>query len=131
MRQVGSGNGHGGGVNVTPMIDVIMVLIVFYLLVGKLAGDRRVAMALPVSTASAQAEPDDALIVNVVLSSGAVSYVVGGSALDAEQVAALAERSGAVEVRAPREASWASVGALLSACEGAGVEVRLATEASR
>lgn len=34
-------------INVTPMIDVVMVLIVFFLIVGKLAADRRQVVLLP------------------------------------------------------------------------------------
>lgn len=35
------------GVNVTPMIDVIMCLIIFFLIVGKLAHDRALGLRLP------------------------------------------------------------------------------------
>lgn len=40
-----------GKVNVTPMIDVIMVLIVFYLIVGRLAVDQSARVQLPASFA--------------------------------------------------------------------------------
>lgn len=42
-----------GKVNVTPMIDVIMVLIVFYLIVGKLAVDQSARVQLPAAFAGA------------------------------------------------------------------------------
>ena len=35
-----------GKINVTPLIDVVMVLIVFYLIVGKLAADRKAPVQL-------------------------------------------------------------------------------------
>jgi biopolymer transport protein ExbD len=40
-----------GKVNVTPMIDVIMVLIIFYLIVGKLAVDQSARVQLPAAFA--------------------------------------------------------------------------------
>src|SRR5262245_29295771 len=53
-----------GEINVTPLIDVVMCLIIFYLLVGKLATDRKVQIKLPESTVGAEAEPE-VLIVNI------------------------------------------------------------------
>lgn len=44
-------SGDVGKVNVTPMIDVIMVLIVFYLIVGKLAVDQSARVRLPAAFA--------------------------------------------------------------------------------
>ena len=40
-------SGSFGKINVTPMIDVVMCLIVFYLIVGRLAADQRSGMRLP------------------------------------------------------------------------------------
>ena len=53
-----------GEVNVTPLIDVVMCLIIFYLMVGKLATDRKTPVTLPESAVGTQAEPD-VLVVNV------------------------------------------------------------------
>jgi biopolymer transport protein ExbD len=47
----GSSQGEVGKVNVTPMIDVIMVLIIFYLIVGKLAVDQSARVQLPAAFA--------------------------------------------------------------------------------
>src|ERR1051326_8566662 len=55
-----------GKINVTPMIDVVMCLIVFYLIVGKLAADQRSAMRLPASATGAEDKAQDLLIVNVM-----------------------------------------------------------------
>ena len=53
-------------VNVTPMIDVVMVLIVFYLLVGQLALDRRASITLPVTrTGIDETDSMDPVIVGV------------------------------------------------------------------
>ena len=38
-----------GKFNVTPLIDVVMVLIIFYLIVGKLAAERQGHVKLPAS----------------------------------------------------------------------------------
>lgn len=47
----GSSQTEVGKVNVTPMIDVIMVLIIFYLIVGKLAVDQSARVQLPAAFA--------------------------------------------------------------------------------
>ena len=41
-------------INVTPLIDVVMVLIVFYLIVGKLATDSAARVELPRATGAQQ-----------------------------------------------------------------------------
>src|SRR5262245_26062452 len=53
-------------INVTAMIDVVMCLIVFYLIVGKLAADQRSAMRLPASATGADDKTQDVLVVNVM-----------------------------------------------------------------
>ena len=40
-------DGSAGHLNVTPLIDIVMVLIIFFLLVGQLAMDRKGAVDLP------------------------------------------------------------------------------------
>ncbi|TVQ62947.1 MAG: biopolymer transporter ExbD [Phycisphaerales bacterium] len=125
-----------GKINVTPMIDVVMVLIIFYLLVGKLAGDRRPPMALPTSAASVERSPTDPIIVNVrTPASDApardLRVEVEQRELGPEALGVLlrtAEPGRAVLVRAPRDASWSSVAPVLHACRDAGRSVRLATE---
>lgn len=52
-------------VNATPLIDVVMCLIVFFLIVGKMATDRGVPVRLP-QTAVGQDEPSASIVVITV-----------------------------------------------------------------
>jgi len=52
-------------INVTPLIDVVMVLIIFYLIVGKLAAERQGHVQLPSSAVGVQAETHDPVIVTI------------------------------------------------------------------
>ena len=63
----GGGGGKGEGVNVVPMIDVVLCLIVFFLLVGHLAAERRVAMNLPMSEDASRLPiaTGEAIVVNI------------------------------------------------------------------
>jgi len=125
-----------GHVNVTPMIDVVMCLIVFYLIVGKLAQDQRSNIPLPESRTGSVEKAPDPLVINVVPGAGGVARVV----IDTHEVAPgelelairdrLASKPGVVvELRASRELSYGQIAAIIRACKSAGIEsVRLATE---
>ncbi|MBL9030811.1 MAG: biopolymer transporter ExbD [Phycisphaerae bacterium] len=126
-------------INVTPMIDVVMCLIVFFLIVGKLAADQRSQIRLPVSGTGVEEKAPEALVINAMPGGGegggGVRYVIEAQEIPAEALAGevrerLARRPGmVVEVRASRELSYGGVGVVLSACRAAGVEsVRLAAE---
>lgn len=144
-RAAGSGGGacEGGGghhINVTPLIDVVMVMIIFFLIVGKLAADQRADVDLPAGSAldgSAQARP---LIVNVTETGAIVvlGEVVTEDGLDARLRDGVArarrERvvsgSGAdtadgalhVQIRADRGLAYGRVQPVVRACARAGVE---------
>lgn len=65
-RSIMGDEGASARVNVTPMIDVVMVLIVFYLLVGQLAMDRRAMIVLPTSaTGIVETERTDPVVIGV------------------------------------------------------------------
>lgn len=126
-----------GDINVTPMIDVVMCLIVFYLIVGRLAAEQRVRLDLPRATAGARERLAAPLIVNVCAGSdGAARMLVDGAEVDGAALESLvrAARRGeapidAVVIRAQRDLAYAGVEPAVEACRraGAGV-VRLATE---
>ncbi|MEM7755101.1 MAG: biopolymer transporter ExbD [Planctomycetota bacterium] len=138
----GVAGAHGGAssasvarVNVTPMIDVVMVLIVFFLLVGHLANERRGAVDLPAAT---QGEDEDGTrrpVVVLVRTAGDVR-VDGVGVGDADLGRAIsagvesrrrAGRFGGVHVRADAGIAYDAVRPVLEACREAGVgEVRLA-----
>ncbi len=126
-----------GKINVTPMIDVVMCLIVFYLIVGKLAADQRSAMRLPVSATGSEDKAQDLLIVNVMSGAGggAARIVIDTTEIPPDQMAAaIKDRIGAkpgvvVELRGSRELSYGAVAGVIRACKEAGVgSVRLAAE---
>jgi biopolymer transport protein ExbD len=121
-------------INVTPMIDVIMVLIVFYLIVGKLAADQRSNIRLPESRTGLTEKAQERLVINVLPS----GVVIDGASVPPEALeATIRERLGQtpdkgeaiVELRGARELAYGSIAAVIRACKGAGVgSVRLATE---
>lgn len=134
------------GINVTPLIDVVMVLIVFFLMVGKLASDRSAAVVLP---SSAVGRADEARPIVLALVPGATAgratpgrptVLLDERAIDsgaplAEALAAraaelardLSARTGSavlpsevpVEIRADRGADFADVAPLLRAARTA------------
>lgn len=119
-------------INVTPLIDVVMCLIVFYLMVGQLALDRRGEVRLPRAEGDALRETADRAIIVSVLD-GAV--LVDGAERPADGVAdAVAGRLARepelpVELRADREADFAAVRPVLDALREAGVtRLRLITQ---
>jgi biopolymer transport protein ExbD len=136
----------GEGLNVTPLIDVVMVLIVFFLMVGKLASDRSASVRLP---ESATGRSDEARPIVLALVPAAGGVGAGGSrvavqldgrelppgeplaqalmARATELAGELSARSGAavaptdvpVEVRADRAAEFADVAPILRAARQA------------
>jgi len=52
-------------INVTPLIDVVMCLIIFFLIVGKLAANEKARVQLPGSSIGAIAERQDAVTVSI------------------------------------------------------------------
>lgn len=121
-------------VNVTPMIDVVMCLIVFYLMVGQLALNRASGVQIP-TTADGTPAPDivgDPVVVGV-RSGGDV--LLNGETIGIERLSG--ELSGRiardpetrVEIRADRDAPFGVVRPVLNAARDAGIrEVDMVTE---
>jgi biopolymer transport protein ExbD len=128
-------------INVTPLIDVVMCLIIFYLMVGKLAGDRRTRVDLPETKVGAEADTT-VLIVNIVPVTGAGwpgsgaqvvierAVIESADALERRVRDRLGSHPGTVvQVRAEKDLAWEMVAPVLRSCTRAGaVNVRLATE---
>lgn len=121
-------------VNVTPMIDVVMCLIVFYLMVGQLASTRAAGVRVPETAEGlpAGASAGDAIVIGV-RPDGALS--IDGAPTDADRLEGelrgrVARRPEVrVEVRADRDAPFGVVRPALSAAREAGLgEVDLVTE---
>lgn len=121
-------------INVTPLIDVVMVLIVFYLIVGKLASARQPGVDLPEARAG-QTEEHGGLIINVVTREGGAAIVIDGRDVPPDTLTnALKSRLAAmpglpVQIRADRRLKYGSIQPVLDSCRDAGLStVRLATE---
>lgn len=134
LRRAQTEDTHSAVVNVTPLIDVVMCLIIFYLLVGKLAMEQRTKMVLPSSGSGiTQIEPSvltieiptDPALGEARLDGRTVSLAELKSSLSTK-VAANATL--AVQLRADRAMPFSRVQPVLDACREAGLStVRLAT----
>ncbi|MEK6702382.1 MAG: biopolymer transporter ExbD [Planctomycetota bacterium] len=126
-----------GHINVTPLIDVVMCLIVFYLIVGRLATQHARPISLP-STGVGDSESKPRLVLNVarpegegqgvVLSLGDQPVTIGE--LVGQLKARLGEPPrGELAIRADRRLAWGSVQPVVEACRAAGLPgVKLVTE---
>ncbi|MCA9288410.1 MAG: biopolymer transporter ExbD [Phycisphaerales bacterium] len=127
--------GGSGKINVTPLIDVVMVLIVFYLMVGKMASDQRADLPLPESRAGAELRDEDAIVIEVraggseprvSLDGADVSLEALGGALRAAMAAA---PDHPIRIRADRRLAYGAVEPAIDAARRAGASsIRLAAE---
>lgn len=126
-----------GKVNVTPLIDVVMVLIVFYLIVGKLAADQSAQIELPrVGASSSQA--DKGLVINVVLPEANAPggdagplVIVDGATMPVTMLRdalrsrlpelASGQQRTPVSLRADRRLAYGAIQPVIDACKEAGV----------
>ena len=133
-------------VNATPLIDVVMCLILFFLIVGKLASERGMAVNLPKAASGREEAASGVLILTVAKANeltpksplttlGIIVQVDGKDVGDLKSVeTAVAERlrsnaSISVQVRADRDLSFGVVEPVLRAAgQGGAKSVRLATE---
>ena len=121
--------GHAAHVNVTPLIDVVMCLIIFYLMVGHLAAGRSSNVNLPTSTTGRQPEKSAPIVINIAtdpkepepilllgeqpILTSALPKILKDQALltpDAE-----------VQIRADRALEYGKVAPVLMACRDAGL----------
>src|SRR5262245_38879446 len=127
-----------GKINVTPLIDVVMVLIIFYLIVGKLAAERQGHVELPSSAVGAQVDTHDPVIVTIepgepdspgpkILVNG---HDVPPGSLESVLRTRVAADPGAtiVQVRGDRRLPYSDIAPVIKACRDAGlVTLRLVT----
>lgn len=127
-------------VNATPLIDVVLCMIVFFLIVGQLAEGQRLAMDLPEAMTGEPERPRESFVINLAPEplSDHPAIIVNGETLTLETLeAALRERAQrasdvSVEVRAPGDAPYRWVESAMDACARAGVrDVRLAAARPR
>ena len=79
MRRRALSRPAGPRINVTPMIDVLMVLLVFSLMVGQMARDQQADLPLPPSRAGVKESIEGALIVEVRHGAGGVESIERGA----------------------------------------------------
>lgn len=140
MRRRSLHHAHAPHLNVTPLIDVVMCLIVFYLIVGRLALTRQARIDLPATAAGQVVDTAGALIVDVAAAApgAAPSFTLAGQPVTAEVLASTlrarhdADPNTQVHVRADRSLPYSAVAPVLDACRDAGLSsVRLVTERTR
>lgn len=121
-----------GKINVTPLIDVVMCLIVFYLIVGKLAADKKARVALPKSDIGHVERDGKDLTITIVGSAGSPEFYVEGkpTAIDAIETLLRGRAEGTgVQVRADRRLPFADVSPVIDACRRVGLaSVKLTAE---
>ncbi|MFG0326657.1 MAG: ExbD/TolR family protein [Phycisphaerales bacterium JB037] len=122
-------------INVTPMIDVVMCLIVFFLIVGKLAADRVEPVPLPDARAGQPPEGAGELIVNLVLEADEPTIIVEGVALSPDGLEEVVrsvltdDPARTIRLRADKAIPFGRVRPVLEACRRAGATgVRLGAE---
>jgi biopolymer transport protein ExbD len=131
-----SNNLRGGGphVNVTPMIDVVMCLIIFYLMVGHLASGRSASVNLPSAGQGERAEQSTPIVLNLapsddpaaapdaepVLTIGTERVAMPNLTQRLKDLAALTPGA-EVQIRADRRLAYGSVSPVLNACREAGL----------
>jgi biopolymer transport protein TolR len=132
-RSIITNEGSGARINVTPMIDVVMVLIVFYLLVGQLAIDRKASILLPSShTGIDESYEVDPVIVGItaegLVSINGVSIELNRFAGEIEGMHTRAPQT-PIRVRADRSAPYGAVRPIMHTLREAGIpRVELMTE---
>jgi len=121
-------SGRTLGLNMTPMIDVVFLLIIFFLVSSHLAR-REQRLELPLPQAATGQKPDEdspAQLTVQVLADGTL-YVAGRKVPPAELADLLAERRQvhgaalAVRVRADRQVPYRQLEPVLVACSRAGI----------
>lgn len=120
-------------INVTPLIDVVMVLIVFYLIVGKLAQDRSAMVQLPASTRGSPTADAGVVIAAGLDDAGGVFLSLDGAPIAIDDLArSLQDRLPELREEAPtqrtpislrgdKRLTYAQLSPILDACKKAGV----------
>lgn len=117
---------NAGHVNVTPLIDVVMVLIIFYLVVGQMVLDRRGSIELPPSASGEKEDPRAEPIAIIVGRDGSVT--IDGLDLSADDIGlgitairAKDDRTRAIQIRGERGTTYGTVRAVLGEIRDAGI----------
>lgn len=127
--------GLGHTINVTPLIDVVMCLIVFYLIVGRLAMEKHERVDLPESRVGASALAPPVMVIAVRPPAESPIVSVDGREVEVSSLvlrfapALASDPATQVHIRADRGLPYAAIAPVLRACRDAGLSsVRLVTE---
>lgn len=114
-------------INVTPLIDVVMVLIVFYLIVGNLAQQRLLPVNLPKAGAGVSEEAAPTLVITVAQGPAGARFVVEDAEIAAADLVQLLKArlpdpgAASVHIRADRALPYEQVAPVIAACREAGL----------
>ena len=136
IRSLHHSRGGVSKINVTPMIDVVMVLIIFFLIVGRLASEHGAKVNLP-NSAIGKVEADLAkIVVNIALvSPGETAIVIDGISLSLIQLEEYLTRrrlnqpDSQVLLRADKVLTYGDVDPVITLCRKVGfTSISLVTE---
>lgn len=126
---------ESGDVNVTPMIDVVMCLIVFYLIVGHLVEEQRSDVDLPNAATGVPDRPAQPVVINVIAGERGPRIVIDGRELGRNELRFVLDDLGSqrpesvVQLRADERLTYSAISDVVAACRDAGVaSIELATE---
>ncbi|MGM0535660.1 MAG: ExbD/TolR family protein [Pseudomonadota bacterium] len=129
-RSLAAEGGDAGEINLTPMLDVVFIMLIFFIVTTSFIKESGVEIERPES--SAASPQADAQLMVAITPEGAVW--VDGQAVDAhrvgEEVAALVSDDGGVVIQADREATTGLLIEVMDRIRQAGVE-QVAVAASR
>lgn len=129
-RSLAAEGGDAGEVNLTPMLDVVFIMLIFFIVTTSFIKESGVEIERPESSA-ASPQPDAQLMV-AITPEGAVW--VDGRPVDAhrvgDEVAALVSGDGGVVIQADREATTGLLIEVMDRIREAGVE-QVAVAATR
>ncbi|MCH4561740.1 MULTISPECIES: ExbD/TolR family protein [Halomonas] len=121
-RSLDVDNGDAGEVNLTPMLDVVFIMLIFFIVTTSFIKESGIEIQRPESSA-ASPQPDAQVMV-AITPEGAVW--VGGQPVDAhrvgEEVAALVSGEGGAVIQADREATTGLLIEVMDRIRQAGVE---------
>ncbi|MEQ6918268.1 ExbD/TolR family protein [Halomonas aquatica] len=121
-RRLGSESSDAGEINLTPMLDVVFIMLIFFIVTTSFVKESGVEIQRPESS-SATPLPDAQVMV-AISARGAVW--VDGEAVDAhrvgERVAALAGGQSGVVIQADREATTGLLVEVMDRLRQAGIE---------
>jgi biopolymer transport protein ExbD len=131
MRRKGLEPMHSNHVNVTPLIDVIMCLIIFFLLCGQFAKEEAKRVTLPVAKLGQEIDKQGQLTINVVARGGAglaPEIFAGAKPVTMEALAAFLRVEGTqnpnlkVMIRADQSLTYNYISPVLVACAQANIK---------